>query len=115
MKIKVLGTEYTIHKRTSAKDKYLEKVDGYCDYSTKEIVIVNKEPKKELGELGNFKRIENRILRHELIHAFIYESGLWCNTYGIDRWAENEEMVDWIAIQFPKIAQVFKELGIDYE
>ena len=36
------------------------------------------------------------------------ESGLRNNT----DYAENEELVDWIAIQFPKIAKVFEKLGI---
>lgn len=115
MEVDVLGTKYIINKKTNIEDKYLEKVDGYCDYTTKEIVVIKKNKKKEIGEIENFKRLENRILRHELIHAFIYESGLWCNSYGVDKWALNEEMTDWIAIQYPKINRAFKQLGIDKE
>lgn len=51
-------------------------------------------------------------LRHEIIHAFLFESGLSSNTnccFGA--WAEYEEMVDRIAIQFPKILKVFEEAG----
>ena len=113
MVVDILGAEYTIYYKTNKEDSLLKNVDGYCDYTTKEIVV--KEAKREVGDLGNFKRIKNRILRHELIHAFLYESGLWCNSYGVDKWAENEEMTDWIAIQYPKINKVFKLLGIDKE
>ncbi|WP_461218455.1 hypothetical protein [Lapidilactobacillus salsurivasis] len=46
-----------------------------------------------------------KTLRHELIHAFLYESGLDANS----EWARNEEIVDWIAIQFPKLQIVFNQ------
>lgn len=41
------------------------------------------------------------------------ESGLSdsSNQYG-GAWAKNEEMVDWFAIQSPKIFKVYSELGI---
>lgn len=49
------------------------------------------------------KKRFNEVLRHEVIHAFFSESGL-------DDYSSNEELVNWIAIQFPKMLQVFKEL-----
>ena len=52
-------------------------------------------------------------LRHEILHAFLFESGLDAGsiaTYG--PWANNEEMVDWFAIQSPKIFKVYSELGL---
>ena len=47
-------------------------------------------------------------MRHELIHAFLFESGLAENS----NWARNEEMVDWIARQFPKMAKTFQEVKV---
>ena len=45
-------------------------------------------------------------ITHEIIHCYLEESGLGDNSgvynYG---WAVNEEMVDWFAIQWPKIAK----------
>lgn len=49
---------------------------------------------------------------NEILHAFLYESGLRENSRGCTAWAENEEMVDWFAIQIPKIVKVYKELNI---
>jgi hypothetical protein len=40
------------------------------------------------------------------------ESGLDGNGNSCDCWELNEEMVDWFAIQSPKIFKVFKELNI---
>ena len=43
-------------------------------------------------------------LRHEIVHAFFNESGLKESSNGCESgWAKNEEMVDWIALQLPKI------------
>ena len=41
--------------------------------------------------------------------------GLTSSSNGVDCWAKNEEMVDWIAIQYPKIKKVFKQLNINKE
>lgn len=113
MEIDILGTTYKIVYKTKEEDSRFEKVDGYCDYSTKTIVCIKRTEKdKDIMDLGNLKRIDNRILRHEIIHAFMYESGLWCNSYGVSSWAENEEMTDWFAIQSPKIFKVYKQLKI---
>ncbi len=49
------------------------------------------------------KKDLTKFLRHEVIHAFFSESGL-------DDYSSNEELVNWIAIQFPKMLQVFKEI-----
>ena len=47
------------------------------------------------------------------MHAFLNESGLQSAANACDgSWARNEEMVDWFAIQSPKIYKVFAELDI---
>lgn len=113
MKIDILGTPYEILYKTKAEDNKLEVVNGYCDYSTKTIVCIKREVKdKDAMDLGDLKFVDNRILRHEIIHAFMYESGLWCNSYGVSSWAENEEMTDWFAIQSPKIFEIYKQLKL---
>lgn len=47
-------------------------------------------------------------LRHEIIHAFLFESGLGFNLEHRESGHE-ETLIDWLAIQFPKILEVFKE------
>lgn len=42
---------------------------------------------------------------NEIVHAFLLESGLDENS----EWARNEELVDWIAIQGPKIWKAWQE------
>ncbi|MDR0979494.1 MAG: hypothetical protein LBL91_06245 [Lachnospiraceae bacterium] len=103
MKINVLGTDYKIIIDAEVEQyPQLTKVDGYCDTSIKLIVVAKFE--KNERSVGDLKYHSKKVLRHELIHAFLYESGLWENSvFGF-----NEELTDWIAMQFPKIEKAFK-------
>lgn len=100
----MLGTEYTIKQSNKVDDPNLEKNDGYCDVTTKTIVIDTfqdtPDSKKDLDEYRKM------VIRHELVHAFLFESGLdSCS------WAADEEIVDWIAVQFPKLVDAFYDVG----
>lgn len=105
--INVLGTDIRVLFREKKQDKMLEECDGYYDSSENLIVVVI--PEKDVTSLGNLENYQKKVLRHEIIHAFLYESGLSCNCTSSENWASNEEMVDWFAIQSPKIFKVFRE------
>lgn len=105
--INVLGTDIRIQFRNDKQDKALEKCDGYYDES--EDLIVIKIPEPDVMSLGNLENYQKKVLRHEIIHAFLYESGLSINSAPSDSWATNEEMVDWLAIQIPKISKILRE------
>ena len=108
--VNILGTEYRIEEKNVENDTQLTDCRGYTDWTSKRIVIANR---REGDCVDDFKYSQYKTLRHEIVHAFIFESGLCNNTYCVDSgWATNEEMVDWIAIQSPKIFKVFSELGI---
>ena len=105
MKIDVLGTEYTITETTKVADKYLEKCDGYCDKTSKKIVVKAKD---DDNELEHFEEYQKKVIRHEIIHAFLIESGLQEN-FKHEEWGHCETTIDWIAIQFPKLLKAFKD------
>ena len=63
------------------------------------------------NSVENLEEYKKNVLRHEIIHAFLYESGLQNNSACGGAWAQNEEMIDWIAIRFSKIQKAFKEAG----
>lgn len=107
MRVNVLGTIYTIREVERCKDKDLECANGYCDNTTKEIVIAKKDDK---CNLGNFEAYRKKILRHEIIHAFLFESGLHEN-FKHDEYGHEETMVDWIAVQYPKMQKAFQDAG----
>ena len=50
-------------------------------------------------------------LRHEILHAYLEESGLSANSNSTVTWAQNEEMVEWFSIQAPKIYMTYMEVG----
>ena len=112
-KISIMGVKYNIcfvEKFPEYLDEYNENSDALCNpYNRTIYVKLNND--KDITEKGK-ERLLKKNLRHEIIHAFLFESGLSSNTNCcIGAWAEYEEMVDWIAIQFPKILKVFKEVG----
>lgn len=113
MKIDILGTEYKVVQGSQTTFPELADVDGYIDTSTKTIVV--DDMKSIINEKGMKKNLEEHkkaIMRHEVIHAFLFESGLAENSNASDAWAVNEEMVDWLAIQAPKIFSTFNKMNI---
>lgn len=112
----ILGTEYRVtFKSDEEVSKYMGAAvgvyGGYCNGYTKEIVIANLDKCAEESQFAK-DELQRVNLRHEIVHAFLNESGLSYNAKGADCWAKNEEMVDWIAIQSPKIFKVFSSLGL---
>ncbi len=108
MKLNILGTEYNVVLSALEKDyPKLSICDGYTDISIKEIVVAKFE--KDEKSIEDLQYYSNKVLRHEIIHAFMYESGLWDNS----DWAKNEEMTDWFAIQIPKLLEIFERININ--
>lgn len=101
----ILGTEYKIVFVSYLKDR-----GGETDFYTKTIKISEFEDAPELDLTSDKRELQKHILRHELVHAFLFESGLNANSNGIEVWANNEEMVDWIAIQMPKIMAAYESV-----
>ena len=103
--VNILGTEYIILKRSEQDDNRLNNCDGYCDWTTKQIVV----EQEMYGNLGDMDCYMKKVLRHEIVHAFAIESGLHESSLETDSWAANEEMIDWFARQGPKIYKAWKE------
>ena len=107
MTVNILGTEYEIIEATAAEDAMLEKCEGYCDKTVKTIVISKKAKDCDLKDFSVYQK---KVMRHEIIHAFLFESGLSEN-FTHPEYGHDETYVDWIASQFPKMCEVFKEVG----
>ena len=117
IKIDILGTEYRIEIHKVSEDSYMEKkgLAGYCEEENKLIVVADmSEEKYFVGMDEKAQEIyRKKTLRHEIMHAFLNESGLPDSSNRFDgAWAKNEEMVDWLAIQTPKIYKTFRKLNI---
>lgn len=110
MTVNILGTEYKIINATESEKPKLKECDGYMDYSVKEIVVrkFQQDPAKDLMSIQDIESYVRKVTRHEIVHAFLYESGMWDNSGSVDSWAQSEVITDWIAIQFPKLQKAFK-------
>ena len=105
--VNILGTEYKVFKGDYNKDPKLYSKAGYVDTTVKEIVI-NVVFEENKNRCKNIQKVIDDTLNHEIIHAFIYESGL---DYSSD-WAANEEMIDFFALQFNKISEAIQGIKL---
>ncbi len=100
--VDILGTPYFVKEDTEALK--LINADGECQAYSKTI---------RYRELDDFlfgvaslteKRERRReVIRHEIVHAFFHESGL-------EQYSDDEVLVAWIALQFPKISRAVESI-----
>lgn len=108
----ILGTPYTVNICSPDEEKLLQSCDGFCDKTSHKICVTTKA---EECDLDNFDAYQRKVIRHEVLHAFLFESGMDCN---INRYgtgvvsSHDEQMIDWFAAQYPKIRRVYEELGV---
>ena len=107
--VSILGTDYSIVGSTPKKDKMLKDKFAYTDHSVKKIVF--DESCKDIT-LADKAWYMAKVMRHEIQHAFMVESGL--NEYANDGniFGHDERLIDWYAYQSPKIHKVYEELKI---
>lgn len=97
--VEILGSMWEVQLRNEYEDKRLKDCSGFTDWTSRTIVVMDSRND------GNLKRMDvymMKVLRHEVVHAFMFESGLgddW--EHGII--GQEETVVDWIAYQIPKI------------
>ena len=90
MKVNILGTKYTIIYENFGRDNR----DGYCN-------VINKEIHIDI-QITNEIRKKN-VLKHEIIHAFLFESGL-------ENYFYDEVLISYFALQFDKIKNAISEV-----
>lgn len=116
MTINILGTDYAIVVRKYSEDASFSslEISGYCNDCTKQIVICEMatHPEYEHENPAVSECVQKETIRHEIVHAFFSESGLADSSNPTaGGWAKNEEMVDWFALQGPKIYKAWQEAG----
>lgn len=114
--VNILGTKYQIIVKKYDEDEAFARrsIDGYCDSFVKQIVICDISTYKgwENEPEQTCKIAAQQTLRHEIVHAFLSESGLDYSAHSENEsWAKNEEMIDWIALQGEKLYRAWREAG----
>lgn len=107
--ISILGSKWGIAVRSSEDDPRLSDCDGYCDWSV-DLIVIRKEGEED-GNLTDMEAYMRKVLRHEIVHAFLFESGLAHSSCSADAWAVNEEMVDWFALMGERIYKAWMDAG----
>jgi hypothetical protein len=111
--VKILGTAYKVRLCVPYdKDPDLKGKFGYTSFPEKLIVVADICTIPGWEEASDNEILDTffTTIRREIIHAYLAESGLSGSSASASCWAMNEEMVDWFAIQFPKILETFKKL-----
>ena len=103
-KVNVLGVDYNISVNNKENDRSLNRLNGYCDNSISEIVIRDDLMTPTEDTCKDMSVFAHKIVRHELIHAFMDESGIT----GCD-WKHDESLVDWMAVMMPKMVKAMKD------
>ena len=105
--VSVLGTEYKIYTDVpESEDETLQQYGGYCDKTSHLIAVAGKN---EEANLHDWDAYVKQVMRHEIVHAFLFESGLGGDSvWYVEGQEHPEQTVDWIARQFPKILEAFR-------
>ncbi len=101
--IEILGTVYQLLVDTDGMDQ--QNADGVCRCYAKKIQV--RPPEKMLCQDDDLEAKNSRyreVLRHELIHAMLFEAGL-------GDYYDDEVLVDWLAKLFPRMLELFEEEG----
>lgn len=105
--VDILGAMYTVVTDATEKDfPHLRDADGYCDFYGKVIVVKEWSDRWENeGDTPAKRNYLDKVLRHEIVHAMIHESGM-------SDMARDERVVEWVAIQSGKLFRLFDEMEV---
>lgn len=105
IKVNILGSEWTVRSATEAEEPRLENKNGFTDWTTR-LICLEREPQ---GDIGSMETYMNKVIRHELIHAFMDESGFG-DCFEHKDFGQEETVVDWFAYQMPKIMELADDI-----
>lgn len=109
--VNILGQKYQLILDTPENNPKLKDVNGYMEPYSKKIVIdaaIIESHKKDPLAAEDLEAKVRQIYRHEIMHCFFTESGI-SYKFSVE---EEDFLVEWIAVQFPKMKKVFEELGV---
>lgn len=101
IKVNILGTEYQVIINKDSNNPKMKNRAGYIEAYSKEIFLKDIEVDEDTYK--NIEEFQKKVLRHEMMHAFFHEAGL-------EHYYEDENLVDWLALQIPKIIKAMNEV-----
>ena len=104
--VSILGEQWEVRIRKEHECELLSECDGFCDWTSRMIVVSDGIDESTLRFPEEYMR---KVLRHEIIHAFMHESGRAETFWECCGEHMDEIATDWIAIQLPKIEKSIAE------
>lgn len=102
--VDILGTQYEVITQTEKENPKLKDANGLCEVYSKRIILDVSSKDDEMA-FENIDKFYSKVVRHEIVHAFFHEAGL-------DKYMDDETLVDVIAILMPKIYNAMKQVDI---
>ena len=104
MKVDILGTEYEIIILSEEDFPKLKAMNagGLAELYDKKLILNKNNTSPTETTYDNLKAYSDKVIRHEIVHAFFHESGLM-------DYCQDEQLVDWIALQMPKLKKAMEE------
>lgn len=105
MKINILGQDYDLLIKSDEEfPKFVSAdADGMAELYDKKLLISKEGATSSERTFDNLEAYTDKVIRHEIVHAYFHEAGL--NDY-----CRDEMLVDWLAIQLPKMAKTIKHV-----
>ena len=115
--IDIMGTPWKIEIKTLTEYPDFERcgAGGFCIDAEKRLIILDltSDPACTMETEKWVQTSMKHFLRHEIVHACLYECGLGSDSMSTGKraWAKNEEMVDWIAFKGQMIYRIWEQAG----
>lgn len=107
MTVNIFGSNWTIVEDCDENDLFEQNCVGFCDQTSRTIVLKKLSDKELLG-IGDIEQLRKYTLRHELIHAALFECGMGDNWMRVPM-GHDETSVDWLAFKAPQLYQIFRD------
>lgn len=101
MEVNILGQQYEVVFEAEDDNPKLKDADGICEIYSKKLIL-NTSYIDDPDCFDNIAEYVHKVLRHEAFHALFAEMG-------IKGWFRDEELVDMLAMQYPKIRRIMDE------
>ena len=105
--VNILGQPWRVKICSEKVESRLKSLSGFTDHTSHFIGIIDPDEKE--SNIDDPVALVKEIMRHEIVHAFMYESGLG-DSWEHKDYGHDETLVDWIALQFPKMWLVIADL-----
>lgn len=101
-KFKVVDTTYTLHYASEVENYKLRNANGITELYSKEIILDLTDAFESPNAMEKVELYYERVLRHELMHAFFFE-------LGFRNYCDDESLVDLIAIKFSSLEKLLSQ------